>query len=84
MFGFPIGVLRDRFSCFNLQSQAQSHETAGSTRVFYIRGRQWRVRALARHHDPANSLSLPVLKSQPHIAKRGLEGAADTMLTQLS
>lgn len=39
-FGFPIGVLRDRFSCFNLQSQAQSHETAISTRVVYICGRQ--------------------------------------------
>ncbi len=69
MFGFPSGVLRDRFSCFNFQSQAQSHETAISTRVVHICGRQWRVRTLARHHDPASSLSLHVLKPQPQIAK---------------
>lgn len=84
MFGFPIGILRDRFSCFNLQSQAQSHETAISTRVVWICGRQWRGRALAHHHNPASSLSLSVLKPQPQITKQGVQGVAGTMLTQRS
>lgn len=57
VLAFLLAYSRRRFSCFDLQSQAQNHEAAGSTRVVFRCGQKRQVRALARHHDPASSLS---------------------------